>query len=157
MGFPNVPSRAAFGPEPLINKSEVNDNRKEIGAGTFNLAWWQLAGCGLCVDAAYAIIDSGGNLLHSGEVWDPNGLVAPSVAHPGAGVYELTYPASAVDETNASHPIVLKAGAVTVQGATANIVGVVEIYNSNRSARVRLTTANTGAPVDASFLLKLKI
>ena len=43
-GFPTRPSRSSFGPVVLVNRYPVRRNDREIGAETFMLGWWLIAG-----------------------------------------------------------------------------------------------------------------
>jgi hypothetical protein len=119
MGWPTRVTRLAFGVSTYLDKIPVRDPVRQIAAKFYNLAFWQTAGLNVCSPIAFAelVIDGAGavTLGASGEAWDPDGGVVPTVTkEAGNGHYRITYAATAPDETGASITIDLK-------GATPNV------------------------------------
>lgn len=98
----------------------MKNPERQLGAEVGQLMFWQLAGLGIVGGRALVVVASDGTLTAHGESWDPDReLVAPGIAHPGAGVYEITYPATAPDENGTQIVIALVGAIVTPIGSTA--------------------------------------
>jgi hypothetical protein len=155
-GFPTRPSRTSFGPVVLVNRFPVRRNDREIGADTFMLGWWQLAGLGVVTDLAWASITWDGAAVAvaaNGEAWNPGGGYTPPVERVAAGTYRLTYPATANDEAGVAVPVAFRGAKAFPQGsgdrrATAEVTGarVVTVYLRDAA----------GALVDGSVLVEAK-
>ena len=119
-GFPTRPSRSSFGPVVLVNRYPVRRNDREIGAETFMLGWWQIAGLGVVTDLAWATLAWDGAAVAvagNGEAWNPGGGFTPAVERLAAGTYRLTYPTTANDESGTATPIALRAAKAFPQGS----------------------------------------
>lgn len=109
-GFPNRPSRRKFGPE-LSNPKVVKNPRQEADATAVGLSFFQVAGAGLMVPRAWAILDGsdGENVVITAraESWNPDRKVvapylAPSVSYDGVGEYSIEYETSYPDDAGNS-------------------------------------------------------
>lgn len=106
-GFPNRPGRRTFGPI-LKNASPVKNPELQPDADKFNLGFFQIAGSGLMVPRAWALVDGTGGggsarLVAHAESWNPDGdQPAPVFAYTSTGLYTLTYQASYLDDNGAS-------------------------------------------------------
>jgi hypothetical protein len=104
-GYPTIPTRDAFGPT-RIDDGIPPDDPRYVDASTFNLAFWQLAGLGVCSPRAYVRLSfaSGvATLEEHGEAWAPNGDgVAPTLTKTGTGAWTVEYAASYTDEQGTS-------------------------------------------------------
>jgi hypothetical protein len=157
-GWPNLISRLALGPA-LENVKPVKNNKRQLGAEVFKLAWWQLAGCGIMVPRCWAALrgsDAGAfsaaSLLGSGEAWDPDSLYLPTIARVSAGVYTLEYGSTYPDADGVAAATNLSFGWGHALGATANRVVVVERVD-DRTLKARVTTGTTAAPVDSDLIV----
>ena len=122
-GFPVRPDRLAFGPKP-VNRYPVRDSAKELDGPTVgDLMMWQLAGCGLMVPRAMAIIAIDAfdvaTLKSSAEAWDPASAYLPTLAHPGFGTFTLTYAATYPDKDGVAQATNLVAAAAFVQNVSS--------------------------------------
>lgn len=156
-GFPNRPSRTAFGPEKR-NERRVQNPETELDSAEMNLDFWQVAGMGLVAPRVVIIaLASGGSLptpySYQGIAWDPKGLLGaiPSVYN-GVGDYEFNFAATYPDQRGVAIATSLKGGKVSAQ-TDQDIRGVVKIVTPTQAV-VKLFDA-AGAPVDADILLEL--
>lgn len=150
-GFPTKPSRSAFGPRTFVNRSPWKNPEGQLGAEQGMLMAWQIAGLGIVSGRAVVIMSSAGVLDAHGEAWDPDQELAdPGVAHPGPGVYEVTYPATAPDESGTETAIVLLGAHITCSGATA-LHGTWEIDPNGHKITFRIWNA-AGAATNGAFL-----
>lgn len=148
-GFPLHPSRDDFGedldPIPALNP------KRDIGGQTFNLTWWQVAGAGLMVPRAWVLVSGSGVRVAAAESWNPNqdGTLHPVVARVSAGLYTVTFAASADDETGTPRLIGLQACLVAVQShALPAPVGGGDVAGGNVAT---IQTSVGGAATDAPF------
>lgn len=156
MGWPTRISRSALGPRPLKNRYPVRDHERELGAELVGLAWWQLAGLNVVGERAWALVrGADGQLLDSGEVWDPDALVVPTTSRTSTGIYVVEYAATYPDDQGNAITLDLRAAEAAPQTATPNTVATCNV-SSSRIVTVRVTLANTGALVDADVLVKAR-
>lgn len=107
-GFPRRPSLDSFGPQ-LQDTRVIRNPGAEAGSDLLNLMRFQLAGAGLMVARAWAVIDGTGGVItlaaHA-ESWNPKGLTAapytpPVAVRTSTGLYTLTYQATYPDDAGA--------------------------------------------------------
>lgn len=104
--------------------------------------FWQLAGLGIVGGRALVVVASDGTLTAHGESWDPDReLAAPGIAHPGTGVYEITYPATAPDENGTQIAIALVGALVTPTASVARFP-TYEIDANGRKITFRMFDAS---------------
>lgn len=100
-GFPTRPDRSAFGPT-IEEERPVTNPKKEIGANTFNLDYWQVAGMGKVVSRVKLAASYNGATMdvdYQGLAWDPKGVVPDLVVtRTGAGIYTVDFAATYDDE-----------------------------------------------------------
>jgi len=151
-GFPNYPSRDAFGPTMDLTR-EINP-RRDIGGQRFNLTWWQLAGCGLMVPRAWVLVAANGTRIASAESWNPNqeSSLHPTTAKIGTGAYTITFAASAPDEEGVTRLLGLRAVGVFVQSTTLGDHGVGSVSGGNVAT---IATGSGTTAGDQSFLAVL--
>lgn len=153
-GFPNRTSRKAFGPQ-LVNPKPITNPSTQADAGAFNLAFWQMAGAGLMVSRAWALVDgtsASAVLSANGESWNSDKSIAsPIPAYTSTGIYTLTYLPTYPDEKgNAVLFVPLFVVAIAVNSlsrriATATFSGTVITIN--------LRTSPADALVDGAVAL----
>lgn len=115
-GFPTRANRAAFGPT-LSEYKPVTDPTREIGAQTFNLDFWQLAGVGRVVPRAVLRCTVSGGVVTTADqllAWDANAGLSPiSWTYHGVGAYEFTFASQYPDERGVNVNLILTAGAAS--------------------------------------------
>jgi hypothetical protein len=154
MGFPTRPSRAAFGPRTLKDRKTVVDNSKEIGATTFELMFWQLAGLGIASSLAWVLFHWNGVdvvIDASAESWDPYSVYVPDVTRTSAGVYVVTYAATFQDERGTTVATALKSCEVIAQGST--IAPGVGAITSSRIVTTTIKKMSDGSAYDPAGVL----
>jgi hypothetical protein len=154
-GFPIRPERDGFGP-PLEDERPVENPRKEIGAGAFNLAWWQLAGIGRTVERVTLLGRWDGALMqndYQAFAWDPEGLLPPIIpTRSGVGVYKVTFAANYPDETGTNRSIAIVAHGAHPQPAAG--AGPFTAHTLKLSAtEIEIRTFSGGVAADVPFLL----
>lgn len=152
MGFPTRSTRSAFGPR-LEDRFPVVDPTKEIPASAFNLAFWQLAGLSLVTPRAIVVAKgtpSGVERSASQEAWNPDGGIVPQLTRESAGVYTVTYPATAKDEQGNSVSIALLGVAYVTPQTQSKARGWGRMLAPN-VAEIRIAD-DSGAPLDAPFV-----
>jgi len=155
MGFPTKPSRLAFGPLGLTDRYPVRDPTKEIGFGTFKLAWWQVAGLGIVSKVAKVqlLISGAGaeSLGFSAEAWDAEAGILPTLAKQATGHWRITYAATYPDETGAAITTSLSDAESHVQITAAASVFYdtrCQVLASGREVDVFVRAAGGGALTD---------
>jgi hypothetical protein len=162
-GFPNIPSRTAFGPT-FENKHPVVNPQRQLDAATMNLVAWQVAGASRTVPRALAYLHgnsgSAGPILgYHAESWNTYGTGiatgatgAPpplSATRVATGNYRITYRQHVFDEAGATgifgpkFALALPQGATAVVGPSTSVTGPHVI--------VRLRSAD-GSGIDAGVL-----
>lgn len=100
-GFPTRANRTAFGPT-LTEYKPVTDPTREIGATTFNLDFWQLAGVGRVVPRAVLRCTVSGGVVTTADqllAWDANAGLSPITwTYHGVGAYGFTFASQYPDE-----------------------------------------------------------
>jgi len=120
-GFPTRSNRSAFGPSDLEDERPVIDPKREIGASTYKLNFWQLAG--LCQSSPLALLRcsvSGGVVTTDvqGLAWDADGaLSAITWTYAAAGVYQFAFASTYNNELGAAIALVLRGGMVAATNA----------------------------------------
>lgn len=141
-GFPIRPDRLAFGPKPQ-NRFEVRDSAKELDGPTIgDLMMWQIAGVGVVVARAVAIIalDASGvpSLYAHAEAWNPNGTAAaPTLTDNGNGSYKLSYGTAYGDKDSTSQALALE-GAAAFPQTTDDYRGAAEVQSNGYEVEVRV-------------------
>ena len=147
-GFPARPNRDAFGPT-LEDEAPVENPKREIGADTFNLSWWQVAGLGKVVPKAWLKCTVAGAAITTnsqGLAFDPEGALGVLTwVYVGVGSYTIEFASQYADEDGTLINLSLVAGSAHPMG-TASEFGVVDL-TSGYQAAVRFFD-DTGAPVD---------
>lgn len=156
-GFPNRPTRTAYGPT-REDEGFVTNPKTELGAGTMNINFWQIAGMGLVVPRAAIGVDSLGTPVTANFfqalAWDPlQTLPDIVVTRNGVGDYTAVFQSTYADESDTQIATSLKMGMAIPQG-TANLNGIVELPDA-QTANIFLFTADTAASVDSNFMLLL--
>lgn len=146
MGFPSRISRLALGPK-RSNRAPVQNHEFFIDATYLNLLMWQTAGMNVCAPRAFAYVNAAGTLVASGEAWDPNGLVVPTVARPSTGTYTITYDATYDNELGVSVALDLIGADAKVQGTDPAIVAAQRV-TSNRVVEVYIEDGGVAANAD---------
>lgn len=150
-GSPVRPSRSAFGPRTLINRGPVVDRERQLGADIGELMFWQIAGIGFASGRALVVASSAGALVAHGEAWDPDQeLDAPDFSRLGTGRYEITYPATAPDETGTEVAISLLGAHITC-GSSVAAHGTWELDVNGRTMTFWIWDA-AGNAIDSDFL-----
>lgn len=136
-GSPLRPSLASFGPT-LREPKVITNPETQVGAGLMNLIRYQVAGAGLMMLRAWALIDSTGGvtpvILARAESWNPDGktsapYLAPVPGRSGVGALTLAYATSYPDENGVQQatsilvPIALAVNRTTVRDAAATVSG----------------------------------
>ena len=159
-GFPNRPIRDNFGPT-LEDTFPVTNPKKEIGAGSFNLGWWQLAGTGLVVPRAVLFVDvvaaTSATTIAQMIAWDPNQELAfLSWTYVGTGNYDLTFSTQYEDETGTLQTLVLKGGIVSVIDTTDEAAYQTRaVVTGPNTVTVRVYAANGTTAADRDFAVVL--
>lgn len=98
-GFPNRPSRAAFGPT-YEDEIPVQDPKRELGADTVNLSMWQVAGAGRTLPMALVLYDPNTeSILYQTLAFDPRQELGDiSIVRDNAGQYTMTFEATYQDQ-----------------------------------------------------------
>ena len=156
-GFPNRPSRTAYGPT-REDERPVQNPKRELSATDMNINFWQIAGMGLVVPRAVIGVDSLGTPsvanFYQGLAWDPLQLLPDIiVTRNGTGDYTAVFQTTYADEQGVQIATSLLAGKASPQG-TANLNGIVEISDP-QTANIFLFDADAGTAVDSDFLLEL--
>jgi len=155
-GFPDRPSRDGFGPT-MADDGIITDPERFVGSDQFNLLFWQLAGCGLVVPRAWALLNWSGaalSLAASAEAFDPKGLYVPTPARSAVGTYSLTYASTYPDKDGTSTALSFIAGEGAVQ-ALGNFRAVVVPNANPYVADIEVYDADAGTKSDQSVLVKL--
>jgi hypothetical protein len=103
-GFPNRPALTTFGPDAVDTRA-IRDPSRELGAATFNLMKFQLAGMGVLSPRAFLqfLADTDRTISARAEAWNPRGLTsspfaAPTITRIDVGEYDVVYDSPVVDE-----------------------------------------------------------
>lgn len=150
-GFPNTPGRKGFG--EILDRIPVLNPKSDIGGDTFNLSFWQLAGCGLMVPRAWVLVALDGTLVAAAESWNPDQDVSmhPVITHGATGQYTVTYPVTALDEAGIARQVQLRACFVQIQVATF-VIFANGAVTSGHVGNVRIGNPVTSAAADEPFL-----
>lgn len=128
-GFPNRPDRTDFGPT-YEDERPVEDAKREISAGIFNMDFWQLAGVGKVSPKAVLICSVGGSAVTTDEqmlAFDPNAALSTLAwTYNGAGDYDLAFSSQYPDELGNNVNLSLIAGIALAMGSSP-LVGSVEL------------------------------
>lgn len=118
-GFPTIPLRDDYGPEP-VNQYPVRDPNKELdGESTGRLMFHQLSGLGLMSHLAAVAFDNNNNILSAGadrsEAWNTKRATgapyaAPIITRPSVGLAVITYLPQYPDHTGAMQPLIIRGG-----------------------------------------------
>jgi hypothetical protein len=120
-GFPTRISRTSLGPE-LENERPVKDPTREIGAGAFNLEWWQSSGMNRTAPQAVFLcsVDSAGTTVtvdYQGLAFDPNDGVSPiTFTYKQVGYYTFAFASQYPDETGSNISLSIEGGMVVPTG-----------------------------------------
>lgn len=116
ISFPLRPLRSAFGPK-LENAYPVENSNTQIGDGSFNAAFWALAGLGLVLPRVVVVAKWTGSsftIFHQAEAWNPDGAQAhPVLARSATGRYSYTFASTYLDEDGVAQDTVLRAARCT--------------------------------------------
>jgi len=156
-GFPNRPSRTAYGPT-REDERPVQNPKRELSAEDMNINFWQIAGMGLTAPRAVIGVDSLGTPVnpnfYQGLAWDPRQQLPDIVVtRNGTGDYTAVFQATYADEQDVQISTALLAGKASPQG-TANLNGIVELPDA-QTANIFIFDADAGTPIDSDFLLEL--
>jgi hypothetical protein len=120
-GFPTRPNRVAFGPD-YEDERAVQDTKREIGAGIFNLSFWQLAGIGRVIPKAVlfcAVAGSACTTTMQLLSFDPNGMLGLLTwTYDGVGEYSIAFASQYPDELGNNVNLSLTGGIALATGAT---------------------------------------
>jgi len=112
-GFPTRTNRSAFGPE-LENVREVSDPQREIGAATYNLGWWNLAGMSrTCPLATFRCTVSGGVITVGSQsiAFDPNAALSNlTFTYESVGRYSFAFASQYPDQRGVNVALELMGG-----------------------------------------------
>jgi hypothetical protein len=112
-GFPTRTNRSALGPA-LENMREVTDPRREIGADTFELAWWNLMGLTRTGPLSmHRCTVSGGVVTVASQslAWDPAGALSNiTFTYEAAGRYSFAFASTYPDQRAVAVATVLRGG-----------------------------------------------
>lgn len=160
-GFPNRPIRDTFGPE-IEDTFPVTNPKREIGEGTFNLAWWQSAGSGLVVPRAVLKVDvvaaTSATTLAQMLAWDPNqNLPLLTWAYVSTGNYDITFASQYADQTGTLRTLILSFGtAFVIDTADEDDHRARCIVTGPNTATVRVFDATSlNTPIDRDFAVAL--
>lgn len=165
-GFPNIPTRTAFGPT-FENKHPIANPARQLDAGTMNLVAWQVAGASRTVPRAMALLHgpsgaSGPILGYHAESWNTyaTGMATGSTGAPAplsatriaTGNYRVTYRTHFPDEAGATGAFAPRFAMASPQGTT----GVVGASTSCTGPHVLVRTARgDGSGVDCLVLVQV--
>lgn len=134
----------------------VTDPTKQIGATTFNLDFWQLAGMNRVSPLVTLTIADDGSRMSGAEVWndqdDPAKRV--TITHVGTGVYQINAAATYPDENGVEQD-------VEFHGALISAIGTIwclpPIFSLDSAVQVTIRTFDAaGSPTDMAFSVDLK-
>jgi hypothetical protein len=132
-GFPTRPNRVAYGPD-YEDERAVQDAKREIGAGIFNLGFWQLAGLGRVAPKAIMFCDVAGSTCVTAQqllAFDPNGLLSNMIwTYDGVGRYSVAFLNQYPDELGNSVNLAL-IGGIALSTASDPLVGSVVLTNDH--------------------------
>ena len=165
-GFPDIPSRTAFGPT-FENKHPIVNPARQLDAGTMNLVAWQVAGASRTVPRALAFIHgnsgaSGPCLGYHAESWNTyaTGMATGATGAPpplsatriATGSYRLTYRTHFPDELGATGAFAPRFAVASPQSTT----GVVGPSTSCTGPHVNVRMSrSSGSGVDVPFLVEV--
>jgi len=167
-GFPNRPSRTAFGPI-YENARPTRSPTKNAGATAFNLSFFQAAGSGLMVPKAWFVgeIVAGPDvaLAQRAESWNPNGETtgdfAPhTLTYNSVGQYSFEYALQVPDDDGNLTALQFDWGIAVARafpGGTTLALGSV-VMTTTIAGIIRFVSLNlpsTWAPVDVNFAVAL--
>lgn len=156
-GWPGRPSRKAFGPQ-RINDGVVTQPEKYVDAREYNLLFWQTSGAAAgFVARAWALLKWDGaalTLQASGETWDPDGLVVPTISRTSSGVYLVTYASTYPDMEETPIATALIAGRAAAQ-SLSNLNALAVPRANGYEVDVRVFTANSAAATDSTVLVEV--
>ena len=119
MGFPTRHSRTALGPKRKDIAPAPYGPEYVFAADAINTTLWQVAGLnqtGFLARTQFQTAASNPPLEWSYEAWNPDqNQAAPVIDRTSAGVYTVTYPASAPDENGIAVTISLRGAAALLQ------------------------------------------
>lgn len=154
MGFPTRPNRAAFGPD-YENERPVTDVKREIGAGIFNLSFWQLAGLSRVAPRAILVASVSGGAVtttHQMLAWDPNGeLPLLAWTYDGVGEYSVALDDQYPDEQGTDVDTALVGGLAGAMGTVAAFP-LVELSSDHEATVYFFDAAGSAADPD-SFIV----
>jgi hypothetical protein len=151
-GFPTRPNRSAYGPD-YEDERPVENVKREIGAGIFNLSFWQIAGIGRVVPKAVLIcsVDDGViTTLNQLLAFDPNGeLSLLAWTYNSAGSYSLAFADKYPDELENDINTGLIGGLAQSMDGTPLLASV--DMDSDHDANVHF--ASVAAPADPTLFI----
>jgi len=131
-GFPTRPSRTSFGPD-YEDERPVQDSKREVGAGIFNLGFWQLAGVGRVsprVVLFCAVAGSACTTVQQMLAFDPDGLLGLLTwTYNGAGSYSIAFASQYPDELGNDINVSLLGG-IALSASSSPLVGSVEMTSA---------------------------
>lgn len=147
MGFPTRIARTTLG-QVMEDEAPVKNPKRQLSAGTVNLAHWQLAGAQLVVPRALIVakIVAGPAVETESQLiaWDPNGALAMLTwTYSAVGNYLLTLAAQYNDENGTPVNTDMLFGYAMVQTASDLSANAERV--SGVSFRVRVKTTASGA------------
>lgn len=119
-GFPNTPTRVAFGPE-MENEFPPTNPKRDLEANSINLTFWQTAGAGRVLPKALIIYDLvADSILFQALAFDPRGELS-NIAHTknGTGDVTFTFASTYKDQNGNDANFTPKAATADVQSSTA--------------------------------------
>lgn len=159
VSFPNRPRRSTFGPT-LEDAYPVENTKQQIGAGTFNPAFWTAAGGAQILPRASLIASYNGSVFvysWQSEAWNPDGDQAhPVLTRQSTGLYRYTFASTYKDETGSDVPIVLYGARCSAGLGSGNKIYPWAWPNAVTPLQVDIDLRDSGGTVrDAPFWLEV--
>jgi hypothetical protein len=139
-GFPTRADRDAFGPT-MENETPIENPKREIGAETINLAWWQLGGLGRVspkIILRATVSGSTATTVYQGFAFDPNSDLANITwTYNGIGYYSFTLSSQYPDENGTNRALALQGGLAVPDN--------IETYSGTHTGGNNASTLTDGA------------
>lgn len=150
-GFPNLPSRASFGPN-MQNVRPVRVPETDLSADQVNLTFWQAQGASRTVPSAVIIVDGATPVVtYQGLTFDPElKLDFITLVKNATGSYTLTFDSTYVDQKGNNVSFTPKAAMAHMQNGPLN--GTIQVGVSGLDVQV-VTYDSSIVATDTTFVL----
>lgn len=157
--MPGFPGRVSFAELGGVrqNAGPITDERKQVGAPTFNAVHWQVAGMNTIASLVSLVVADDGTRESGGEAWNPDDDPAKRVAidHPNTGEYVITAEATQYEDWSETLRDVIFRGAL-ISPISATSVRP-PTYTLDSATQITVYTWNAaGAATDMGFTIEIK-